>query len=123
MLRLTLFQELLFGSRKRRDWRAGAIVVSVAAGYLPWFMYQDRTIFTFYAVVFVPYLVLAVTYLLGLVIGRPDASDARRRTGLTVAGTFVALCVACFVFFWPVYTAQVIPYADWQIRMWFPSWI
>ncbi|WP_376786841.1 MULTISPECIES: dolichyl-phosphate-mannose--protein mannosyltransferase [Arsenicicoccus] len=107
----------------RRDWRAGAIVVSVAAGYLPWFLYQDRTIFTFYAVVFVPYLVLAVTYLLGLVIGRPEASDARRRTGLTVAGTFVALCVACFVFFWPVYTAQVIPYADWQLRMWFPSWI
>ncbi|WP_407568270.1 dolichyl-phosphate-mannose--protein mannosyltransferase [Arsenicicoccus dermatophilus] len=107
----------------RRDWRAGAIVASLAAGYLPWFMYQERTIFSFYAIVFVPYLVLAVTYVLGMVIGGPQASPGRRRAGLTVTGTYLALTVACFVFFWPLYTAQVIPYAQWQLHMWFPSWI
>nr|WP_253272625.1 phospholipid carrier-dependent glycosyltransferase [Arsenicicoccus sp. oral taxon 190] len=107
----------------RRDWRAGAIVVCLAAGLLPWFFYQDRTIFTFYSIVFVPYLVLAVTMVLGLVIGGRTASPQRRRVGFVATGTFVALSVACFAFFWPVYTAQVIPYADWQLRMWFPSWI
>ncbi|TXS40865.1 phospholipid carrier-dependent glycosyltransferase, partial [Streptomyces sp. uw30] len=44
----------------RRDWRAGAIACGVAAGYLPWFLYQERTIFFFYAVVFLPFLCLAV---------------------------------------------------------------
>ena len=33
------------------------------------------------------------------------------------------LSVALFAFFYPIYTAQVIPYAQWQLRMWFPSWI
>ena len=31
--------------------------------------------------------------------------------------------VMLFFFYWPIYTAQVIPYADWARRMWFPSWI
>lgn len=107
----------------RRDWRAGAILVGVGAGYLPWFAYQDRTIFTFYAVVFVPYLVLAATYVLGLVLGRADATPTRRAVGLTVVGAFLAVDIACFLFFYPVSTAMTIPYHDWQIRMWLPSWI
>jgi dolichyl-phosphate-mannose--protein O-mannosyl transferase len=80
-------------------------------------------------------VVLAVVYLLGLVLG-PDPSTAvlrkgvsvesallRRRVGAAVAGTVVVLCVACFAFFWPIYTAQVIPYESWARRMWLPSWI
>ncbi|MGI4893881.1 MAG: dolichyl-phosphate-mannose--protein mannosyltransferase [Janthinobacterium lividum] len=119
----------------RRDWRAGAILAGFAAAYLPWFQYQHRTIFTFYAVVFVPFVVLALVYVLGLVLG-PDPSAAvlragvavevalrRRRVGALVAGGVVVLCVACFAFFWPIYTAQVIPYSAWQRRMWLPSWV
>ncbi len=45
----------------RRDWRAGAIAAGVAGGYLPWFAFQERTIYSFYAVVFLPYVVLALT--------------------------------------------------------------
>ena len=126
---------LLFCWAFRRDWRAGAVLAGYAGAYLPWFQYQHRTIFTFYAVVLVPFVVLAVTYLLGLVLG-PDPSVAvlrggarveaalwRRRGGAVVAGTVVVLCVACFAFFWPVYTAQVVPYESWSRRMWLPSWI
>ena len=65
----------------RRDWRAGAILAGVVAGYLPWFFFAHRTIFSFYAVVFVPFLVLAVTMCLGLVIGGDDASQRRRQWG------------------------------------------
>ncbi len=36
---------LLFWWAGRRDWRAGAILAGVAAGYLPWFMYPERTMF------------------------------------------------------------------------------
>ena len=54
----------------RRDWRAGAIVAGFVGGYLPWFVYQDRTIYTFYAVAFEPWVVLAVTFTIGLFVGR-----------------------------------------------------
>ncbi len=107
----------------RRDWRAGALLVPLAAGWLPWFAFQERTVYTFYAVAFVPYVVLALTYALGLVMGRPDADAIRRSWGASVAGIVVILAVGCLVFFYPVWTAEVIPYGQWQLRMWWPSWI
>ena len=64
---------LVFQWALRRDWRAGAILAGYAGGYLPWFLVGDRTIFQFYAVAFVPYVVLAVTYVLGMIAGRRDA--------------------------------------------------
>ena len=114
---------LLFMWALRRDWRAGAILAGLAGGYLPWFNYQQRTIFSFYEVAFVPFVVLAVTYVLGLGIGGPKASPGRRQIGLLMAGIFVVATVACFAFFYPIYTAQVIPFSQWQMRMWLPSWI
>ncbi|HET7303465.1 MAG TPA: phospholipid carrier-dependent glycosyltransferase [Segeticoccus sp.] len=107
----------------RRDWRAGAILAGLAAGWLPWFHWQERTIFTFYAVAFVPYVVLICTYCLGLGIGPPDATRQRRRWGMAAAGSFVVLTAAMFAFFYPVWTAEVIPFSHWQWRMWFPSWV
>lgn len=109
----------LFG----RDWRAGALLGGVFAGWAPWFLYQERTIFTFYSVVFVPYVVLAVVFVLGLVLGRPDAPPRRQFAGRLAVGIFTVLVVAVFVFFWPVWTAQIIPYTHWQARMWLPSWV
>ena len=56
----------------RRDWRAGAVLVGVAVGWLPWFwfaVHDHRTEFLFYAVEFVPFLVIAIMLCLGLVIG------------------------------------------------------
>ena len=114
---------LLFMWALRRDWRAGAILAGLAGGYLPWFNYQHRTIFSFYEVAFVPYVVLAVTFVLGLGIGGPGASPRRRKIGVLAAGVFVVASVACFAFFYPVYTAQVIPFSQWRLRMWLPTWI
>ncbi len=107
----------------RRDWRAGAILAGVLAGYVPWFAYQYRTIFSFYAVAFVPFLVLAVTMCLGLIIGGPTASSRRRQWGTAAAGAYVLLAVVNFAWFLPVLSAETIPYADWSLRMWWKSWI
>ncbi|GAA4359991.1 dolichyl-phosphate-mannose--protein mannosyltransferase [Angustibacter luteus] len=107
----------------RRDWRAGAILAGLTAGYLPWFAFQHRTIYSFYAIAFVPWMVLGVTYVLGMVLGPRTASPTRRLVGAVVSGSYVVICVMLFFFFWPVLTAQVIPYAQWAARMWFPSWI
>ncbi len=114
---------LLYRWALRRDWRAGAILCAVSAGYLPWFLYQDRTIFSFYAVVFVPYLSLAVTMMLGAVLGPPGAAEKRRIQGTVAAGALVLLIAWNFIYFFPVYMGQTIPYADWRARMWLDTWI
>ncbi|QOV37810.1 phospholipid carrier-dependent glycosyltransferase [Streptomyces ferrugineus] len=107
----------------RRDWRAGAIACAVAAGYLPWFLYQERTIFFFYAIVFLPFLCLAVAMLLGTLIGPPGSSDTRRVAGATGAGVLVLLIAWNFIYFWPVYTGTAIPIDDWRSRMWLDTWV
>ncbi|MFE4516860.1 dolichyl-phosphate-mannose--protein mannosyltransferase [Kitasatospora sp. NPDC056783] len=107
----------------RRDWRAGALLCGLAAGYLPWFLFQERTIFLFYAVAFVPFLVLAVTMLIGALIGPAGASRDRRIIGSTAAGLLILLIVWNFLFFFPLFTGQTIPLEDWRRRMWFTTWI
>jgi len=107
----------------RRDWRAGAVLAGLAGGYLPWFFFQGRTIYSFYAVAFVPFVVLAITMCLGLVLGSSDASTRRRRWGAAVAGAFVLLALANFAYILPVLSADVIPRAHWSDRMWWTSWI
>ncbi|HET9381931.1 MAG TPA: phospholipid carrier-dependent glycosyltransferase [Streptomyces sp.] len=107
----------------RRDWRAGAIACGIAAGYLPWFLYQERTIFYFYAVVFLPFLCLALAMLLGALIGPARSTDTRRVTGATAAGVLVLLIAWNFIYFWPIYTGTAIPIDDWRARMWLDTWV
>ena len=114
---------LLFRWGLRRDWRAGAILCAVAAGYLPWFNYQQRTIFLFYAVIFVPYLCLAVAMMIGAMLGPAGASERRRMWGAVGAGTLVLLIVWNFIYFYPLYTGMPIPMDAWRNRMWLDTWI
>jgi dolichyl-phosphate-mannose-protein mannosyltransferase len=107
----------------RRDWRAGAILCGIAAGIVPWMHYAERTIFSFYAVAFVPFMALSATMVVGAVLGRADASPIRRSWGAATAGTIVVAVVALFMYFYPIYTGQTISYSDWSNHMWFTSWI
>jgi dolichyl-phosphate-mannose-protein mannosyltransferase len=109
-----------------RDWRSGAVLLGVAAGWLPWFWFawhDHRTEFYFYAVEFLPFLVMAITLCLGLVIGPVRAPPGRRAVGAVVTGAFLLLVLANFAYLYPILTAKVIPYAFWHQRMWFNSWI
>jgi dolichyl-phosphate-mannose-protein mannosyltransferase len=114
---------LLFCWIGRRDWRAGAVLAGIAAGYLPWFAYPERTTFFFYAVSFEPFLILSLTWVLGLVLGRKTDPLPRRRAGAAAVALFLLATVLVSAFFLPVWTAETIPYSDWRLRMWMPSWI
>ncbi|MFT2018726.1 dolichyl-phosphate-mannose--protein mannosyltransferase [Streptomyces sp. 796.1] len=114
---------LLYRWALRRDWRAGAVLCGAGAGLLPWFAYQDRTIFSFYAVVFVPFLCLAVAMLLGAILGPQGASERRRVIGVATTGALVLLIVWNFIYFFPIYTGQPIPLDSWRDRMWLDTWI
>ena len=76
----------------RRDWRTGALLLATAAGWLPWiwfYLHDQRTEFYYYAIAFEPYLIIAITLSLGLIIGPRRASPARRATGAVTAGTYL----------------------------------
>ena len=106
-----------------RDWRAAAICCGIAAGYLPWFQWQQRTIFFFYSIDFEPFLCLAIAMMIGGMLGRASASRERRLWGGVAAGLLVASIMAMFAYFFPLYTGEVTTLAQWQARMWWPTWI
>jgi dolichyl-phosphate-mannose--protein O-mannosyl transferase len=110
----------------RRDWRAGAVLMGVAAGWLPWFwftLHDHRTEFFFYAVVFDPFLVIAITLCIGLIIGPAGAIPVRRAAGAILAGFYLLAVLWDFSYMYPVLAAKVIPYASWLSRMWYHGWI
>ncbi|MET3423259.1 dolichyl-phosphate-mannose--protein O-mannosyl transferase [Actinoplanes tereljensis] len=110
----------------RRDWRAWAILIPVAGGLLPWFYYavkDGRTMFSFYALPALPFLILAVTYVLGAIMSGPPGSD-RRTLGIAAAGLYMAAIAICFFYFHPIFVGQVITYEGWSQRMWLGNrWI
>lgn len=93
------------------------IVAGMTAGYLPWFFYQSRTVFTFYAIVFQPFLILALVYCAQLI-----RSKFGRRGEIVIAAG-ILLITLNFLYFLPIYMGDVITYEAWRDRMWFPSWI
>ena len=107
----------------RRDWRSGAVLCGIAAGWLPWMMYLNRTIFTFYTVVYVPFLVMALAMSLGTLIGPKEASESRRQWGAFAAGAIIVAAVLVAWWMYPIWTGELLPYDSWRLRMWMPTWI
>jgi len=107
----------------RRDWRYGVPLVGVAATWLPWFAYIDRSIFSFYAVATIPFTCAALGLVLGRVLGPADASRMRRSAGAAAVGAVVVAVIAATAFFWPIWTDQLIPQSEWEQRMWLDRWI
>ena len=107
----------------KRDWRYGLVTVGIAANWLPWLRYDDRPIFSYYAISILPFIVLGSTMLLGEILGPRRASSMRRRIGAAVAGSVVVLTMLAFAWFWPIWTDQLVTNREWLERMWFRRWI
>jgi hypothetical protein len=91
----------------------------MAAGYLPWFFFQQRTVFTFYAVIFEPFMILAIVYCAKMLL------DSALKAGVTQGflAAFVVIIFLNFIYFLPLFTGEVITYDEWLHRMWMSSWI
>ena len=107
----------------RRDWRYGVPVVGTLSTWLPWLPYDDRPIFFFYAIMMVPFMVIAVALVMGELIGRSRAPSPRRTAGVVVAGSFFVLVVLNFAWFWPIWTNELLTHSEWLDRIWFERWI
>lgn len=107
----------------RRDWRAGAALLGVAAGWVTWLPFVSRTKFYYYALEFEPFLIICIVLCLGLMIGPATARLARRVTGSLLAGVYVLAVLVLFWYFYPILAGKVIPYSDWLSHMWYNGWI
>ncbi|MCW2810919.1 MAG: phospholipid carrier-dependent glycosyltransferase [Friedmanniella sp.] len=105
-----------------RDWRFGIPVVGVLSSWLPWFAYDSRPLFFFYAIALVPFSAMAVALVAGKLLGDVDSGD-RRLVAAIVIGTYVALVAVNFAYLYPILTDGLLPYPSWLSRMWFKSWI
>lgn len=100
----------------RREVRALSILAAFSAGFLPWFLFPDRTMFTFYAISILPFLILAICYL-------ADELWRHHRSANLIIGLAFAAIFALFLYFLPIQVAEVITYDQWKSRMWLESWI
>ncbi|MSV37926.1 MAG: phospholipid carrier-dependent glycosyltransferase [Actinobacteria bacterium] len=91
------------------------IITGLAATYLPWFFFQSRTMFYFYAVSISPFLILALVFLISKLI---EAGVDRGWIYL-----FISVIFLNFIYFLPIWVGIEIPYSQWLNRMWLPSWI
>jgi dolichyl-phosphate-mannose-protein mannosyltransferase len=102
-----------------RDWRAGAVLLGVLAGWAPWFPLVTRTKFYYYALEFEPFLILSIVLCLGLILGPATAGVIRRSVGAGIVGAYLLCVLLMFWYFYPILAGSVIPYQDWLAHMWY----
>ncbi|WP_448810708.1 dolichyl-phosphate-mannose--protein mannosyltransferase [Agromyces bauzanensis] len=113
---------LVYRLVRYREWQTGVILLGLAAGYLPWLMYLDRTVFQFYSIAFQPYTMLALTAVIALVLGRRDDPSWRRIRGITTVAIFLVFVLAVSAFYYPIWTAVPVTPQFRQLHFWAPSW-
>ena len=89
------------------------LLVGIAATYLPWLQYQNRTVFQFYTVVMEPFLMIALAAVL-VIIGR-----TRHR----IPTHFVRVATGISLFFMPVWWGTAVPLWFAALHYWFPTWV
>jgi dolichyl-phosphate-mannose-protein mannosyltransferase len=104
-------------------WAVAVVLTGVGAGWLPWLFYPERTMFFFYTIVITPFLVVALTMVMGIVLGGPDASRRRSVSGVAIVIGMLALAIAISAFFLPLWTGMPIPLDQLPLRYWLPTWV
>ena len=114
---------LVYRLIRYREWRVGLILTGIAAGYLPWLLYTERTVFQFYTIVFLPYLVLGLTYAAEIVLGSASDPAPRRALGRRIVAVALIVIVALSVFFYSEWTGLQVPTVFQMMHYWFPGWV
>lgn len=113
---------LLYRLVRYREWQIGLVLTGVAAGYLPWLMYLDRTVFQFYTIAFEPYLAIGLAAALGHVLGGRLDDETRRLSGIRVVGIVVIVAVLLTAFYYPLWTGTQEPFSFINLHYWLLSW-
>ncbi|WP_084125610.1 dolichyl-phosphate-mannose--protein mannosyltransferase [Demequina sp. NBRC 110054] len=107
---------------RHRDTTGLILSIGVFAGWVPWLPYSYRTIFTFYSVVFIPFLVMVVAWMLQR-IAQPDGPGTWSRWGTIAVGVYVGIVLIVAGYFWPLWSGDPIPYDYWRMHMRIDNWV
>jgi dolichyl-phosphate-mannose--protein O-mannosyl transferase len=111
---------LLFELLRFRTVLSISIFAPLATLYLPWLLLTHRTTFYFYSITFLPFLILAIGYLLYRL---KDLKPEYELFSLWLPITIVAVVAANYLYFLPIYMGLNISYSAWLKLMWLSSWI
>jgi len=103
------------------DWRFGVPVLGMLSTWVPWMFAGTRPMFAFYSITMIPFMVIALAMVLGVVLGPRDGP--RRQSGAITVGTIVALIVLNFAFIYPILSAGLLTRSEYNWRMWLPGWV
>ena len=101
--------------------RSFAIVAGFLGGWLPWVFFLERTTFQFYAVVYAPFLVLALSYGLHHYWRFGIARSNSSRSG--VIAVIIIATVIFALYFVSIWMALPVPNYFWRMQMLLPFWI
>ena len=104
---------------RTRERVIGLVLLGVGALYLPWLLIPERTVFQFYAVSFLPWMILGLILVMQILYRA--IGNTKLAKGLVIG--FFVLATLISIFFLPVNIGLVVPFDQWQLRMWLPSWI
>lgn len=106
-----------------RDWRHAFVLTGIAVTYVPWLFYPERTIFQFYTVLVLPFMLLALTFALQAIAGPAHADAYRRHTGQRLVLVLLGVALVLSAFWYPVISAMTVPYDFWRLHNWLPTWV
>jgi len=96
-------------------------LLGIAGGYLPWLAFMNRTVFQFYAIAFLPWMILGLVYVLRMYLHTRSSQELPR--AIRFVGGYLGLTFAVSLFFLPIWIGTWTPYWYWHLHMWLPSWI
>ena len=102
-----------------RDRVSGLVLIGLVGGYVPWLFFPNRTVFTFYAIVFEVWLLLAIA----LMFKRGVEAATKPKKAKSVVIGYAVLASLLSLFFAPIWFGTEIPFQFWQWHMWLPGWI
>ncbi len=104
---------------RTRDKTTTLLALGIFAGFVPWLLLPNRTMFEFYVISYSPWVILL------LVAGLRawfQNSTAPRRAANWIAGLLITMALTS-AFFYPIWSGMWISYDFWRLHMWLPSWI
>lgn len=99
----------------------GLLLLGIAGGYLPWFMYMNRTVFQFYSIAFFPWMVLLLVHALRTMLA--ECNPAKRKVRVFWIWIFVISTAIMSLWLSNIWFGYQTSYQYWYIHMWLPSWI
>jgi dolichyl-phosphate-mannose-protein mannosyltransferase len=109
---------------RTRDWRFALVLTGIGVTYVPWLLYPERTMFQFYTIAMLPFMLLALTFALRDISGADHSDTHRRLSGQRMVGVFLVVALALSAFWYPILIAMPVPYQFWYSHSWINSgWI